>query len=125
MRCAIGLFQALHLETDSACQASEPRRRASAAVGASRHELRCGDAEDACQSLNLLGSESPLPAITVAFGRAHGGGGRPAHQLAELCLRQPLRRRSVLMFVPATANCSTGISSTRRRRPCVMSSPAR
>ena len=70
----------------SACQAGEPGRRVPAAVGAPRRELRWGDAEDGGQPLDLLGSESSLPAVATAFGSAHGGVTEPAHQLTDRCL---------------------------------------
>jgi hypothetical protein len=42
------------------------------------------DAEDIGEALDLLDREASLPTVAVAFGCADGGGGRPAHQLAEL-----------------------------------------
>ena len=70
----------------SAGQAGEPGRRVPAAVRALHCKLCWGEAEDSGQSLNLLSGESPLPAVAAAFGGAHGGVTRPAHQLAELGL---------------------------------------
>ena len=70
----------------SAGQAGEPGRRVPAAVRALHCKLCWGEAEDSGQPLNLLHGESPLPAVAAAFGGAHGGVTRPAHQLAELGL---------------------------------------
>jgi len=109
----------------SAGQAGKSGRRVAAAVRAPCREPPCGNAEDAGQPIDLLSGESPLPTVAVAFGSAHGGGcGQPISSPSIACVH-PLRRRRVLMFAPTTANCSAGISSTRRRRPAVMSSPAR
>ena len=76
-------IEASRLETGSAGQAGEPCRRMPAAVRAPRCEPRWGDAEDSGQSFDLLGGESPLPAVAASFGGAHGGVARPAHQLTD------------------------------------------
>jgi hypothetical protein len=78
--------------TGSACKAGKPCRRVPATVGAPRRELPYGDTEDGGQAGYLLGSESALPTVAVTFGRAHGGGSRPAHQPAELYLCPPLKQ---------------------------------
>lgn len=78
------------LLADSACQAGEPSRRVPVAVGAPRCEMTRGHAEDRGQLLYFSGAESSLPAVAVAFGRAYGGGGGPAHQFAELGLAPSL-----------------------------------
>jgi hypothetical protein len=57
-----------------------------AAVGALRGELLRGHAEDGGQPPDFCAGESSLSAVSVTFGRAHGGGRGPAHQLAELAL---------------------------------------
>jgi hypothetical protein len=86
-RSAIRLLQTSRLRTGAASQADERWRRVPVAADAPRSEPLRGDAEDAGQLPYFLGSESPLPALTMAFGSAHGGNGRPAHQLAEFRLR--------------------------------------
>src|SRR5690242_9747058 len=88
---AIRLLQATsRLRTGATSQTDEPCRRVPVAVDAPRSEPLRGDAEDAGQLPYFLSSESPLPALTTAFGSAHGGNGRPAHQLAEFRLRPSL-----------------------------------
>ena len=71
-----------------------------AAVRALHRELRWGDAEDGGEPLDLLGGESALPAVAVAFGGAYGGITGPA-----LCLPKchPCRLSGMVVLVENAA----------------------
>jgi hypothetical protein len=79
-----GRGRVLTVECGSASQAGEPGWRMAAAVRAAHYQLRRGHAEDGGQLLDFLRGEASLPIVAVAFGGAHGGGARPAHQSPSL-----------------------------------------